>query len=242
MNTPGRILVADDDAVFRASLLGFLRREGHRCDDAPDAKSAIERLRSGIYDLLISDIDMPGNERLQMIEELAIRPSKVAIILVTGWPALETARRSVSLPVHAYLTKPPDLPELRKEVNDAITRQRLSGEVRHFRALLNDSPPGDGKPGNDDPPVIHHLEKCVPQLAQILCAGNEENVSAHLSGMKTRELIEGIVDAITVLESTKKAFKSKQLGALRKRLCALLDAEEAPSRVATLGGSFPPVV
>ncbi len=232
MSSTGKILVVDDDDAFRNVLVRILRREGHDCDSAPDSPTAMASLRSNHYDLLVSDIVMPGNERLQMIEELALQQSNVSIILLTGSLSLETAIRSVRLPVHAYLTKPLDLPLLRKAVIDAIIHHRLFEEVQDYC----ETQPDQGDRAGDS---LGEWNRCSAAFLKILRYGKRLPEPAQQLGvtdtgiteglavsMKTPKLIAGIVEAITVLQGTKQAFKSRQLGALRKRLVALLEDSE----------------
>ena len=86
----------------------LLRKEGYHCDCALDAATAAEMLRSDRYELLIADIKMPGNPQLELIKDLPNIAQDVPVILVTGYPSLNSAIQSVQMPVAAYLVKPVD--------------------------------------------------------------------------------------------------------------------------------------
>ena len=94
MSELGRILIADDEETFLMSTADLLRNEGFECDCAPDATSAAQMLRSGDHDLLIADIKMPGNFELEFIRDLPQIAEGLPVILVTGYPTLDTAIQS----------------------------------------------------------------------------------------------------------------------------------------------------
>ncbi len=70
MAESGKILIADDDDTFLQSTADLLRREEYMCDCASDARAVIEILKLARYDLLITDINMPGNTGLEFIKNL----------------------------------------------------------------------------------------------------------------------------------------------------------------------------
>ena len=108
----GRVLIADDDEAFRTATKAFLRRQGFDCENAKDASTAIEMLRNSDFELLISDINMPGNAGLELVEKLPDIAAALPVILLTGHPSVQSAARSVRLQVVAYLVKPCDADEL----------------------------------------------------------------------------------------------------------------------------------
>ncbi len=120
----GRILFADDDEGFQLGLGLRLRKSGFECDFAKSGSEAVGLLRTKEYDVLLSDIHMPGNVDLELIESLPAIIDGLPIILLTGRPTVETASRSVRLRVSAYLTKPPDFEELRGLLKTSITEYR----------------------------------------------------------------------------------------------------------------------
>ncbi len=82
MNERGRILIADDEETFLLSTIDLLRREGYECDGVKDAEAAVEVLSNKAFDLLVSDIRMPGNMELELIESV----KGLSVIIVTGYP------------------------------------------------------------------------------------------------------------------------------------------------------------
>ena len=70
MSDQGHILIADDEETFLHATAELLRQEGYTCDCVPDGASAAVWLRDGTYDVLIADIEMPGNQHLELIRDL----------------------------------------------------------------------------------------------------------------------------------------------------------------------------
>lgn len=89
-----------------------------------DGLRALGLLATRRYELLIADLQMPGNTQFELVEQLEQIAPEVPVILVTGYPTLASAIRAVELPVVAYLVKPFDFDELLKHVRKAIQRRR----------------------------------------------------------------------------------------------------------------------
>ena len=117
-----KILIADDDETFLLATTDLLRREGYECYYAPDAKTVIETLKSVKFDLLISDINMPGNNELELIKELPEIAEGLPVILITGSLYFDAQIQSLKPPVTACLSKPLDFEELLMHVRSSIGR------------------------------------------------------------------------------------------------------------------------
>jgi len=135
MVDPRRILIADDEESFLYSTADILRREGYECSCASDARAAMEMLKEESYDLLIADIKMQGNSDLEFIKNLPQIAEGLPVILVTGYPSLNSAIESIQLPVVAYLVKPFELNDLLVRVKDAVTDKGLFRTRQMERAL-----------------------------------------------------------------------------------------------------------
>ncbi|HNY27207.1 MAG TPA: response regulator [Candidatus Sumerlaeota bacterium] len=129
----GRILLADDEEVFLHSTADLLREAGFECDCAPDGPTAIRLLTEQAYDLFICDIRMPGNSGLDLIGDLPESAQGLPVILVTGYPSVDTAVQSLKLPVTAYLTKPLDFERLLEQVRPLIGVRHAQRVVRQLR-------------------------------------------------------------------------------------------------------------
>src|SRR5262249_7529482 len=124
MTAKGRILLADDEETFALSTAELLRVAGFECDTAPDGGTALARASEGDYDLLISDLEMPGNGNLDLIRQIADTVGGLPVIILTGYPSLPSAIAAIDLPVAAYLVKPVEFSKLLRRVESAVDRYR----------------------------------------------------------------------------------------------------------------------
>jgi len=136
MHEPNDILVVDDDPAIRALLVEVLRDDGHRLCEAMSATAALAHLRGASIDLVVSDINMPGMDGVDLLREVkALRPD-TEVIMLTALCDLETAMRSMRLGAVDYLTKPFNFEQVRLTVARALEHRRLVLENRAYREGL----------------------------------------------------------------------------------------------------------
>ena len=243
MSELGRILIADDDETFLRSTADLLRKEGYECDCAADAQAASEMLGASHYDLLIADIRMPGNGQLEFVRSLPHTARGLPVILVTGYPSLHTAIESIQLPVVAYMVKPPDFDELLERVRVGIqfsgtygavdtTRKRLqdwSQDLTSLEQLMRLSR-SDAAPVTTSAFLNLTMSNMagtlsdLKNLTELIALRQGEPAACHLLNCpRPAALIKGLKEAVSVLEKTKRAFKSKELGELRQSLQGLIN-------------------
>ncbi len=232
----GKVLFADDDPQVRGGVGTCLVRAGFDCDFAETSDKAVELLRTREYDLLLSDINMPGNCGLELIESIPAITEGLPVILLTGNPTMETATRSVRLRVMAYLTKPPDIEELCRLVASAVqerrqflmlkdSRRRLQDwdrEIERLQKMLQQAPAADRQA-----PMQSYLRLTLRHLVVSLI--ELENLLIHEGGqldtdraLEKQTLLNALQKTVGVLQKTRGHFKSKDLGELRKELEDLL--------------------
>jgi two-component system response regulator HydG len=119
-----RILIADDEPLYLRTTAALLRKEGYECVAAPDGESALEALASQSFDLVLSDLNMPGNQDLELLHQHRERWPETPLIVVTGAPSLPTAIESLRLGIADYLLKPVRFQDLRNSIEKAISRSR----------------------------------------------------------------------------------------------------------------------
>jgi excisionase family DNA binding protein len=103
---PRRVLVADDDESIRDLLTRIFAAVEYEMEAVPDGFSAIDRLRARPFDLLITDLRMPGMGGLELAREARRLWPAIKIIVITGYPSQSSAIDAVNIGVDAYLTKP----------------------------------------------------------------------------------------------------------------------------------------
>jgi excisionase family DNA binding protein len=107
-----RVLVVDDEATIRDLLAKTLALAEYDVDLAPDGRNALERLRIIPYDLLITDLKMPGVDGLTVIREARRLKADIPVIIITGYSTEASAIEAVNLGVSGYLTKPFRVPRV----------------------------------------------------------------------------------------------------------------------------------
>lgn len=238
----GRILIADDEPTFLTSTAELLRREGFTVDTVEDAQGALGAIAAQPYDLLITDLEMPGNADLDLVQQVANLSGGLPIIIITGFPSVRSAVASIELPVASYLVKPVHFPELLKRVSAAVARfrsyqamQNAETRLREYRQQLE--PPNlpvvnaapDTKGGVDMflALTLRNVMGSLTDLEQLGRAlAGQPTSQAHpcqlINCPRGAQLQAAVEETIAVLEETKGAFKSKTLGDLRHKLELLL--------------------
>jgi EAL domain-containing protein (putative c-di-GMP-specific phosphodiesterase class I)/ActR/RegA family two-component response regulator len=131
----GRVLVVDDDNGTRRALRRSLAVAGFEVEEACDGREAIARVGDG-FDVVVSDIQMPGLDGVQLLRRIRERDLDVPVVLVTGAPALDSAIRAVEYGALRYLAKPVAPRELASIVGDAARLRRLARAKRDALELL----------------------------------------------------------------------------------------------------------
>jgi excisionase family DNA binding protein len=107
-----RILVVDDEQAVRDLLSKTLTMADYDVDSADDGPSAIDKMRAVEYDLLITDLKMPGMDGLSVIREARKLAPDLRVIIITGYSTEASAIEAINLGVSGYLTKPFRLPRI----------------------------------------------------------------------------------------------------------------------------------
>lgn len=234
--TRGSILMADDEEVFLDATADLLRREGYRCDTVADGDAAIARVGAESYDLLISDLEMPGNADLALIRKVAEVSGGLPVIVLTGYPSVRSAVACIELPVAAYLTKPVAFPLLLEKVAAAVARfrsyqamQRTEQRLQEWRQEVG-TMAQEGAGSSLDvflALTLRNVMGSLTDLEQLSRALSQRQVDAHpcqlMNCPRGSQLTAAVKETIATLETTKGAFKSKTLGDLRQRLELLID-------------------
>ena len=130
------ILVVDDDERIRQICTTFLQKVGHEVIAAENAEEATTQAKETQFDVVLTDVRMPGMTGDVLIERLKkVRPELVAVIM-TGYPSMELAIDAVGLGVHEFLTKPFKLAELQATI-DKVLRRRAEEKERAQREFAS---------------------------------------------------------------------------------------------------------
>ena len=100
------MLVVDDEASIRDLLAKTLALAEYDVDASPDGRAAVARLRAQAYDLLITDLKMPGMDGLTLIREARRLSPALPVVIITAYSTEASAIEAINLGVQGYLTKP----------------------------------------------------------------------------------------------------------------------------------------
>jgi two-component system, NtrC family, nitrogen regulation response regulator NtrX len=130
------LLLIDDDANTLASLSRAFRLAGHDAKVCDNALRAAELIRNEHFDLILSDVVMPGKTGLELLEELKKSGVQTPIVLVSGQANIEMAVKATRLGALDFLEKPLTTDKLLLTVENALKLSRLEDENRELRHRL----------------------------------------------------------------------------------------------------------
>ena len=143
----GRVLVVDDHAQARESIADILRRAGHAVDCRSSAVEAMAALKQESYDILITDLNMPGMTGLELIRQLESKPHGAQIVMITAYATVSSAVEAMRHGAFDYIEKPFDVDQLEQLVSRAIAHGRMldqapaaSASGAHSAAMVGSSP------------------------------------------------------------------------------------------------------
>ena len=125
---PARILVVDDEESIRDLLRLVLTGEGYSVVTANDGEEAIEHLEAQRFDLVITDLVMPRVNGVEVLRAAKRIDSNFPVIVITGYPSVETMTELVRLGAGDYLTKPFNVDVVLVTVAKLLEMGRMSGE------------------------------------------------------------------------------------------------------------------
>ncbi len=119
------ILIVDDDEVIRDTLLELLSAE-HSCQTAATAENALARLEAQRFDVLLTDVSMPGLSGFELMEQVVQTYPNTAVIIISGISDEERAQELIKLGAFDYLVKPFRLELVEESVRSAIQNRQQS--------------------------------------------------------------------------------------------------------------------
>jgi len=117
------VLVVDDDQDIREYLQDFLHAEGYEVTPLADPTLAVEQIRDQVFHIVVLDLMMPKVSGLDLLAQIRAVDDDIAVIILTGYPSLETASASIAHDVSAYIQKP-FTPDEFREVIAKIARKK----------------------------------------------------------------------------------------------------------------------
>ena len=163
MNHP-RILIVDDEKKMRRILQIILKDQGYKIDLAQDGNEAWQHFQRTSYDLVITDLKMPGRDGMELLRLINKKNSDVPVIVITAYGSVESAVKAIKAGAFDYITKPFENEEIRIIVSKAISYSRLQNENRYLREAVGVKYGFEHFIG--DSPKIQSVRKLAAQVAQ----------------------------------------------------------------------------
>jgi DNA-binding NtrC family response regulator len=188
MDTSQRVLVVDDEPS-RKGLRELLARWGYLVDEAADGQAALEKARTFLPSVVVSDLVMPGLDGLGLLRALQDELPFASVIILTGHGTVETAVAALKEGAYDYLTKPLDVPRLRILIQKALDKAQTTREVTLLRRTLKEVW-GYGQLVGASPAmreVFGLLELAAPTSAPVLLSG-ESGTGKELAARTLHEL------------------------------------------------------
>ena len=130
------LLIVDDEFLVCESLKEMLSLEGYKVDTAPDGNTALGKLRENRYQIVLSDIKMPGLNGFELLKELKGRSPNTVIIFITGHGHINGAVEAIKMGAYDYITKPIDDLRLKLTIQRALEQKKLLASYNSLKRRL----------------------------------------------------------------------------------------------------------
>jgi DNA-binding NtrC family response regulator len=157
------LLLVDDEAGFREAMAERLVEHGFRVEQAGTGEEALTKLADFAFDILITDLRLPGVDGREVLDEALSRYPDLIAIVITGFGTVREAVEVTRKGAEGFITKPFQFEELLHEINAATKKRRLEAENEYLRAQLHDRFRIDGIVGQT--PVMLQLFELLRTVA-----------------------------------------------------------------------------
>lgn len=134
-----RILIADDETTICSVLKRVLEKENYLVDTCHDGNAAVKMASDTFYDLLLTDLKMPGLDGLETLQKVRADSPETNVILMTNYSTVETAVEAMRLGARDYIIKPFIHDDIKMSIKNALEDSRLARENRLLKDELNRS-------------------------------------------------------------------------------------------------------
>ncbi|BDV00196.1 sigma-54-dependent Fis family transcriptional regulator [Thermodesulfomicrobium sp. WS] len=155
-------LVVDDEAIARKNLALVLTRQGLTVEQAANGAEALAALEHNEFDLVITDLMMTGVSGMDVLQRTKELWPATEVLMVTGYPTIETAVEAMRRGAYHYLVKPYQIDEVRALVDKALEKRRLRQEVQELRQRLRQA---NEIPFLGEAPSIRQLKRTLEHVA-----------------------------------------------------------------------------
>jgi DNA-binding NtrC family response regulator len=167
------VLIVDDDAAVRAILQEVLLQEGYGITMAENGHAAIQVAKESVVHIVITDLQLPDIDGLEIIDRLAKQDAKIIPIMMTGFGTIETAVRAMKSGAFEFITKPFDLETVAVVVRKAVEVYRLRQENHLLRRAVRDQYRLEQLVGVSEPmqQVLEFVQKVADSDSTVMIQG-----------------------------------------------------------------------
>ncbi len=212
-----RVLLADDDNLVIESARRVLTAAGFDVTALPDGTTAVEAVIAERFDVIVTDIRMPGTSGIDLLRTVRAYDADVPVILMTGMPDLESAIEAVDLGAHAYLRKPFTAEVLVGAVERASNSHRAARERREALTRSRSAPPSEADRAQLHQTLDSALESLWIAYQPIVSVGGRR-VVGYEALLRSRET--ALPDPHAVLGAAERLGRLSDLGRRIRTLAA----------------------
>ncbi|HET8563887.1 MAG TPA: sigma-54 dependent transcriptional regulator, partial [Candidatus Binatia bacterium] len=133
----GTVLVVEDETVPRKNICQVLQEEGYQVEEAGDGNAAIETVKKADFDVVLTDLKLPGADGLTVLKNIREISPQTLVILMTAYATVETAVEALRAGAQDYILKPIVLENVLDRVQRLMEHKRLAWEIQVLRRQVN---------------------------------------------------------------------------------------------------------
>ncbi len=164
------ILVVDDERAIRNSLKEILEYEDYKVEVAENGAEALQKVQTGKFDLIFSDIKMPEMDGITFLEAVLNERGDLPIVMMSGHAEIDIAVKSIKLGAYDFISKPLDMNRILVTVRNALDKKNLVQETKMLKKKINNKYQmiGESAPLKK---IFDIVGKVAPTDARVLITG-----------------------------------------------------------------------
>lgn len=131
-----KILVVDDERDCLSVISKVLIKENYHVEQAINGEEALRKVRDNHYDLVITDIMMPGMNGIEVMKQVKQLNEDTEVVVITGYPGMDEAIQALRAGAYDFLIKPFNIDEIKSVANECLERKRLKDQIRMMNEEL----------------------------------------------------------------------------------------------------------
>ncbi len=159
-----KILVVDDEEIIRESLSFVFKKEGYLVEEAENGKIAYDKIIESSFDIVITDLEMPGMKGIQLVEEIQKLNIQTSIIIITAYGSLDTAIAALRNGASDYILKPIEFDEILIKIKKLLEMKYLLLENRILKKEIQRTYDYENIVGKS--PLIKNIYEMIDTVAE----------------------------------------------------------------------------